>query len=357
MAGFLIPPWYHSEEPSQRDFDVCSIIWGFTICCAVFSGAKASRQTWKSFRRGRLPNTYITIVWAEWIASMIISVISWMYLGGFLGPGFWLFFVILCLWTVQVQCILQIIINRVALIMTCQTSARRLRWGVFAIVLAINVSVFCIWIPARLQISPRYVRVNEIWDRMEKVIFAVVDASLNIYFIYLVRTKLISAGLKKYDTLFRFNIGIIFISMSLDILLIGVMSIGTGVVYIQFHPMVYLIKLHIELNMAELIGKIVKASNPLNDRVIAHVPTAATALSSSMTTTTMTSKARARHFSDIDLDVELGDLGTQYLGAPGITKSAEAESGAQEQWTKWNMGNVLQTPHPPNSCGHMDGPS
>lgn len=47
-------------------------------------------------------------------------------------------------------------------------------------------------------------------------------------------------------------------------LLIGSMSIGTGVVYIQFHPLVYLIKLHIELNMAELMAKVVRASNPIN---------------------------------------------------------------------------------------------
>lgn len=31
--------------------------------------------------------------------------------------------------------------------------------------------------------------------------------------------------------------------------------------YIQFHPLVYLLKLHIEMNMADLIGKVVRASN------------------------------------------------------------------------------------------------
>lgn len=34
--------------------------------------------------------------------------------------------------------------------------------------------------------------------------------------------------------------------------------------YIQFHPLTYLVKLHIELNLAELIGKVVQATNPLN---------------------------------------------------------------------------------------------
>lgn len=36
------------------------------------------------------------------------------------------------------------------------------------------------------------------------------------------------------------------------------MSIGQGYTYIQFHPLVYLVKLHIEMNMADLIVKIVR---------------------------------------------------------------------------------------------------
>lgn len=39
------------------------------------------------------------------------------------------------------------------------------------------------------------------------------------------------------------------------------MSLGQGFIYVQFHPLVYILKLHIELNMADLIGKIVKSEN------------------------------------------------------------------------------------------------
>lgn len=39
------------------------------------------------------------------------------------------------------------------------------------------------------------------------------------------------------------------------------MSLGAGFVYVQFHPLVYILKLHIELNMADLIAKIVKMEN------------------------------------------------------------------------------------------------
>ena len=93
----------------------------------------------------------------------------------------------------------------------------KIRWGVFAIILLLNISVFCIWIPARLQISATWIHINEIWDRCEKVIFAVVDAVLNGYFIYLVRTRLIDNGLTKYTPLYRVNLFMIFVSLTMDV--------------------------------------------------------------------------------------------------------------------------------------------
>jgi ethanolamine transporter EutH len=115
------------------------------------------------------------------------------------------------------HCILQIIINRVSLVMVSKSQARYLKWGVFSIVVVINISVFCIWIPARLQINAKYIQVNDIWDRTEKAIFAVVDASLNCYFMWTVRTNLISAGLVKYQALFRFNLVMVCLSVALDV--------------------------------------------------------------------------------------------------------------------------------------------
>lgn len=81
----------------------------------------------------------------------------------------------------------------------------------------VNISVFCIWIPARLQISQNWIHINNIWDRIEKVIFCLIDAGLNLYFIYLVRSKLIANGLTKYHRLFRFNLFMIACSVALDV--------------------------------------------------------------------------------------------------------------------------------------------
>jgi hypothetical protein len=206
-------------------------------------------------------NPYIILIWTQLISSTTMSAIMWCYLRGYIEPGFPFFFMIVLLWSVQIQSLIQIIINRIAILMVNRQTAQRLKLVGFMILLAINISVFCVWIPARLQISKTWIKVNSIWDRIEKVLFLIVDASLNLYFIHLVRSRLIANGLTKYNRLFRFNLLMITLSVTMDVLLIGMMSLPNDIVYVQFHPLAYLVKLHIEMNMAELITKVVKASN------------------------------------------------------------------------------------------------
>jgi hypothetical protein len=127
--------------------------------------------------------------------------------------------------------LIQIIRNRISLLITSDREKFWLKWGSFLIVLGINISVYCIWIPARLQISPFWIQLNNIWDRIEKAIYLVLDAGLNIYFVVLVKRKLLSSGVTKYYPLFRFNIMMVVLSLSLDVLLIGLMSLPNGLIY------------------------------------------------------------------------------------------------------------------------------
>ncbi|KAK7953229.1 hypothetical protein PG996_014125 [Apiospora saccharicola] len=323
--GYLTPPWYKEQKPSPDEMNIVSIIWGFSLACACFTFVKAIKQTWcclyrwhrrrrreqrhrrqhheqqnqnqnpttttltlrrqashRSSSQGQsyytrptpllILNGYLAMVWAEWLVSVAFGIMSWFYLNPRLvvRGNFWVFFGFLCLWTVQMQCILQILVNRVALLMLTGSDRRcaaRLRWGIAAFVGLINISCFIVWIPARLQISDRWIEANRVWDRTEKALFAVADIALNIMFVYLVRTKLIANGLHKYRRLFWTNCVAVFFSLSLDIVLIGVMSLPDDAVYLQFHPLVYLLKLHIEMNLAELLAKIVRASNELNECV------------------------------------------------------------------------------------------
>ncbi|KAI1343167.1 hypothetical protein F5Y15DRAFT_225771 [Xylariaceae sp. FL0016] len=258
MVGFLIPPWFADQQPSNLDMNVASIIWGISLATALFTTSKAGKQSWAIWKRNQSINAYVVLVWLEWTASLIMSVICWFYLWGTIESSFPFFFAVVTVWMFQTQCVVQIIINRISLLMRDKRRINRIKWGVFATMSMINISVYCVWIPARLQINTTWIVTNEIWDRVEKVIFCLIDASLNLYFIYLVRSKLIANGLTKYNKLFRFNLFIIAISMSLDVILIGVMSLGQGFIYVQFHPLVYFLKLHIELNMADLIAKVVR---------------------------------------------------------------------------------------------------
>lgn len=101
--------------------------------------------------------------------------------------------------------------------MVLPSTVTKLKWSVFLLLLLVNISVLVIWIPARLQISEKWIHVNDIWDRAEKVIFGLVDLSLNLLFVYLVRYHLVKNGLSKYIPLYRFNLAIMCFSLSLDV--------------------------------------------------------------------------------------------------------------------------------------------
>jgi hypothetical protein len=137
------------------------------------------------------------------------------------------------MWTIITQLLLQIIANRISFLMADKRHARRLKWALFLFVALINISVFNIWIPGVMGVSHTYVTLNHIWEHVEKTVFLLVDLGLNIYFLYLVRSNLIKYGLTKYRILFNFNAGIILVSTSMDILLLGLQSLPNNYEYVS----------------------------------------------------------------------------------------------------------------------------
>ncbi|KAI7785667.1 hypothetical protein LA080_006688 [Diaporthe eres] len=188
MKTFL-PPHFVLEEVTSDDFVIASLAWGFTLGFGWLTVSSAIAQTAKTWRR------------------------------------FAFYFTILTTWALQVQFLLQIIINRCSILLPDKRAAQRLKYYIALFITAINISVYCIWVPARLQISERYIHINEFWDRTEKVIYLLVDAALNLYFIIIVKRNLVANGLKKYKRLTNFNIFIIGFSLSMDILIISMMSL------------------------------------------------------------------------------------------------------------------------------------
>ncbi|KAG8764412.1 hypothetical protein FRC12_008108, partial [Ceratobasidium sp. 428] len=159
-------------------------------------------------------------------------------------------------WALQVQFLLQIIVNRICILLPTPSQRFWLKFIVAAWITAINISVYCIWVPAKLQISAKYHNINVVWDRIEKCLYLVTDGILNWMFVDIIKKRLVSMGLKKYDQLVKFNERIIMVSLSKDVLIIGMMSYRNDFVYMQFHPVAYMVKLEIEMCMSRLMVKV-----------------------------------------------------------------------------------------------------
>ncbi|KAF2430041.1 hypothetical protein EJ08DRAFT_258989 [Tothia fuscella] len=225
VSSLLLGPNYYLEPPTLDDIKIASIVWGATLGVALLTGWKAAEQSLFVFRRKKW-SWYILMVWSLWIACVVQGTVCWVLMMGEIAIGFPIFFVQSNFHHLYAHITnVRFILNRSALVIADQRKAVRLRWTVFGIVGLINISVFCIWIPARLQTNKTFIKINNVWDRVEKVIFLFVDAGLNAYFLYLVKARLLRYGLEKYRTLFKFNACIVVVSLSLDVIIIGTMSL------------------------------------------------------------------------------------------------------------------------------------
>ncbi|KAL5113325.1 hypothetical protein ACEQ8H_008804 [Pleosporales sp. CAS-2024a] len=252
--GPLISPNYVEERVTYLDIAIASVVWALTLLNVGIAIWQATKQTRAS--KSPVRSTYVWMIWLELIISFVMGLECYLHLLKYISSSFSFYFTILLWWCIQVQLLLQIIINRIRVIVPDRRRSRNIMIGTAVFVTTINISVFNIWIPARLQISDRYHIINEYWDRIEKVLYLIVDGALNWYFLKIVKANLIRNGLTKYDKLVKFNQRIVIISLLMDVMIIGAMSIPNSFVYIQFHPLAYLVKLNIEMTMANLIKRI-----------------------------------------------------------------------------------------------------
>ncbi|KAF2129231.1 hypothetical protein P153DRAFT_15809 [Dothidotthia symphoricarpi CBS 119687] len=252
--GPFISKSYVVEPIRKSDIIVASIVWALTLV----NGGIAVYLGWGQTKGSRSPlrSVYVWMIWLELVTSLVMGLESFLHLLKVIKPSFAFYFTILFFWCIQVQLLLQIIINRIRIIVPDRRRSRMIMIATAAFVTAINISVFNIWIPARLQISHRYHIINEYWDRSEKALYLIVDAILNWYFLKTVKANLINNGLTKYNKLVRFNQRMVGISLLMDVMIIAAMWIPNSFVYIQFHPLAYLVKLNIEMVMGNLIKRI-----------------------------------------------------------------------------------------------------
>ncbi|EON66376.1 hypothetical protein W97_05473 [Coniosporium apollinis CBS 100218] len=279
---------------ASTDSKISCIAFGFTIGFGYLTAWDAWKITAK--HRSPLRSLFVWMVWCEIVVNLAIAIFAFLFLEGHIKPSVTTFFFMLFLWVFQIQFILQIIVNRVAIISMERRKMSLIRWGTVAAITLIQISVFCIFIPANMQVSQTYVKVNNIWDKITKFLILFIDCGLNYYFVTQVKSRLVRNGLQKYNALVQFNMRIIVISIGMDFLLIGTMFLKNGAVFMQFHPVVYIVKLKIELSMTNLITKIAQES--VQER-----------MATSSTNKRMTFGDERAHTRSIHLNSHLGSKG------------------------------------------------
>ncbi|KAH7143714.1 hypothetical protein EDB81DRAFT_796219 [Dactylonectria macrodidyma] len=246
---------------SAKDYKVAAMAVGFTIGFGFLTTWEAIKQTKRN--RNPLRSTYIYMLWGEIIANLGIMVIGWIWIDKVVESTVPVLFFILFFWVFEVQFLMQIIINRIAIIAEHRSTITKIKWGTAAIMTSINIAVFCIFIPAHRDppVSDLFVTINRYWDCTSKVLIMILDAALNWYFLHIVQKRLVQQhNLIKYKPLVSFNAKLMVISIAMDAMLIGLMWLPNHSVFIQFHPVTYMVKLNIEMSMAKLITRLASRS-------------------------------------------------------------------------------------------------
>ncbi|KAG7446595.1 uncharacterized protein BT62DRAFT_994173 [Guyanagaster necrorhizus] len=253
---------FKTEKPfvplyvSRRDTILGSIVFGFFLGFVIEVTWRAVLET----KRASRVSGYIVMLWLAITANTTYAVIAWCYLQKFIPPNIGVFLTCIICWIFQVQCLMLIIVNRLCIIIQKPSERLKLKLVVVGIVSLISISTSCIWIPAQLQINSHYMSLNHWWDKFEKAIYLLLDLSLNVLFIRMVKSRLVDHGLTKYDRVMRFNQRIIVVSIGMDILLMIATTLKNPFVYTQFHPVTYIVKLQIEISMSRLLIKVARST-------------------------------------------------------------------------------------------------
>ncbi|KAI1540414.1 hypothetical protein PtrCC142_004936 [Pyrenophora tritici-repentis] len=113
----------------------------------------------------------------------------------------------------------------------------------------------------------------------------------------------------------------------MDALLIGLMFLPNQVVYIQFHPVVYMIKLNIEMSMASLVVRLARG-RPQNDMDTEPFPSHSYPNSHSLSATTPSQKRESVIFTSSVSRAKRQSTGT---GLAQIGSEDHLERGIQRR--------------------------
>lgn len=90
MGGLLVPPWYTIEPPSELSLALVTFMLGFSTALAVVTAVTIIHQANRTWRRSKrlVTHPYIVMISVEWISSVIISIISFLFIRDVIPPRF-----------------------------------------------------------------------------------------------------------------------------------------------------------------------------------------------------------------------------------------------------------------------------
>lgn len=90
MNGLLIPPWYKQEVTPQSSLTLITFLFGFSSACAVFTATTIAAQAYRILYRSRrlFTHPYVLMITAVWLASVIYSLISYLFVRDLIPPRY-----------------------------------------------------------------------------------------------------------------------------------------------------------------------------------------------------------------------------------------------------------------------------
>lgn len=92
MGGLLVPPWYQADldVPSASSAWLVPFLFGFSTACGFFCLATIIHQAYRTWQRSKriITHPYIILITLEWTSSIIISIISYLFLTSLIPPRY-----------------------------------------------------------------------------------------------------------------------------------------------------------------------------------------------------------------------------------------------------------------------------
>ncbi|KAG9740641.1 hypothetical protein KCU73_g9150, partial [Aureobasidium melanogenum] len=169
-----------ASKTTSGDLQLAAAAAGFSLCFGYLTVFRAYKQT----RANRAParSMYIYMLWGEILANLILGILTWLYLKDVVKTTPVLLFFILVFYALEVQLLMQIIINRIAVIAERKPTATKLKIATAVIISCINIAVFCIFIPSHMipPVNQTFLHINKYWDRLSKVLIMLVECVFRI---------------------------------------------------------------------------------------------------------------------------------------------------------------------------------